>query len=59
MRNKYPGTCYRCGKPVAVGEGHFERHQGGWRTQHATCAIEHREAKLKLDRREAVDGSEQ
>lgn len=24
MRNKYPGTCYRCGKPVAAGEGHFE-----------------------------------
>lgn len=42
MRNKYPGTCYRCGKHVAPGEGHFERFNGGWRTQHATCAIEHR-----------------
>ena len=43
MRNKYAGTCYRCGKTVAPGDGHFERHQGGWRTQHASCAIKHRE----------------
>jgi len=42
MRNKFPGTCYRCGKPVAVGDGHFERFGHGWRTQHASCAIEHR-----------------
>jgi hypothetical protein len=42
MRNKYPGICYRCGKPVAKGEGHFERHAGGWRTQHAQCCIEAR-----------------
>ena len=46
MRNKYPGICYRCGKPVAKGDGHFERHNGGWRTQHATCAIEYRNKKL-------------
>lgn len=39
MRNKYPGRCYRCGTNVAVGQGHFERFAGGWRTQHATCAI--------------------
>ena len=42
MRNRYPGICYRCGETVAVGEGHFEKHQtasGKWRTQHADCAI--------------------
>lgn len=39
MRNRYPGTCYRCGDLVAAGDGHFERFNGGWRTQHATCAI--------------------
>lgn len=44
VRNKYAGTCYRCGAHVAVGKGHFERYQGGWRTQHAECAIEARKA---------------
>lgn len=39
MRNKFPGTCYRCGKRVEVGMGHFERYNRGWRTQHAICAI--------------------
>ena len=42
MRNRFPGMCYRCGKRVEVGAGHFERFQGGWRTQHAECAIEFR-----------------
>lgn len=42
MRNRYPGTCYRCGERVEAGDGHFERFRGGWRTQHAACAIEHR-----------------
>ena len=45
MRNKHPGTCYRCGLPVAIGEGHFERHAGRWRTQHASCAVLARHAK--------------
>jgi len=45
MRNKYPGICYRCGKPVAAGKGHFERHNRGWRVQHADCAIIARKAK--------------
>lgn len=49
MRNKYPGTCYRCGNPVAVGDGHFERHGRGWRTQHAACAIKHRNAERKAN----------
>lgn len=42
MRNRFPGTCYRCNQPVAAGEGHFERFGRTWRVQHATCAIEHR-----------------
>jgi hypothetical protein len=39
MRNEYKGTCYRCGCEVEPGKGHFERHKGGWRVQHASCAI--------------------
>ncbi len=45
MRNKYPGMCYRCNKMVGSWQGHFERYQGGWRTQHADCAIKAREQK--------------
>jgi len=47
MRNKYAGPCYRCGDTVKAGDGHFERHQGGWRTQHASCAIEHRKRRYE------------
>lgn len=39
MRNRYGGTCYHCGKPVAPGDGHFERSQGRWRTIHAECVF--------------------
>lgn len=47
MRNAYPGICYRCGKRVEAGEGHFERIKGArygfrWRVQHAECAIKYR-----------------
>lgn len=42
MRNKYKGTCYRCGQIVNPSEGHFERHNGSWRTQHADCCIKNR-----------------
>jgi len=45
MRNRYPGTCYRCGEHVKAGDGHFERYKGGWRTQHASCAISARQKK--------------
>jgi hypothetical protein len=41
-RNKYPGECYRCGKNVPAGAGHFEKVKGGpakWRVQHVECAI--------------------
>lgn len=42
MRNKYPGVCYYCRKNVAVGDGHFERMNGGWRTIHAECVRDQR-----------------
>lgn len=47
MRNRFPGTCYRCGKRVEAGEGHFEKIKKAgpgpkWRTQHADCAIQYR-----------------
>lgn len=45
MRNKYPGKCYRCGQNVGPGDGHFERIAGGWRVQHAGCAIHFRNKK--------------
>lgn len=55
MRNSYPGTCYRCGKRVEDGQGHYERFSRrhrkkhpdapfniNWLTQHVECAIEFR-----------------
>ncbi len=54
MRNKFAGTCYRCGKPVAAGAGHFEKvssvqakkwgvpMNAKWMVQHDTCAIRFR-----------------
>lgn len=46
MRNRYPGICYRCGLLVEKQAGHFERHKGSWRVQHAQCAINHRQQKV-------------
>ena len=42
MRNKYPGTCYKCGCYVPVGQGFFEKNHGQfkgglWRVQCITC----------------------
>lgn len=37
-RNKFDACCYQCGLPVKAGTGHFERHQGRWRTKHANVA---------------------
>ncbi len=37
MRNRYPGTCYKCGKYVDVGFGFFERYHGSWRVQCVKC----------------------
>lgn len=42
MRNKFAGKCYRFGKKVEPGQGHFEKWNGVFRTQHADCAIQHR-----------------
>lgn len=58
MRNQYPGICYRCGETVEAGKGHFERHRGGWRVQHAGCAIRHRELKAFAVKTEAQGGTE-
>ena len=38
MRNRFGGDCYKCGLWVAPGTGHFERHNGRWRTQHGLHA---------------------
>lgn len=55
MRNKFIGECYRCGKVVHPGEGHFERPNPQrlenlkapvkvrWLLQHAHCAIRYRD----------------
>lgn len=34
-RNNFDGTCYQCGRKVAAGTGHFERHNHRWRVKHA------------------------
>ena len=39
MRNRFAGTCYRCGYHVPPGAGHFERYRATWRVQHAECAL--------------------
>lgn len=39
MRNRYPGTCYKCGHPVAVGEGHFDIQAG--KSRGNTWAVKH------------------
>jgi hypothetical protein len=35
-RNQFSGICYRCGKVVEAGTGHFEKIRGakGFRVQH-------------------------
>lgn len=37
MRNRYPGTCYKCGCQVPIGYGFFERYKGGWRVKCVKC----------------------
>ena len=46
MRNRFAGICYRCRGNVAIGEGYFERHGHGWRTQHVVCS---KNAKIEKD----------
>lgn len=43
MTNRYPAMCYRCGGRCEIGEGRSERFKGGWRTQHASCALLYRD----------------
>lgn len=43
MRNRFEGTCYKCGCHVPVGYGFFERvsfreHGRKWRVQCVKCA---------------------
>lgn len=47
MRNKFEGVCYRCGKTVKVGAGHFERSGRSWRTIHAQCVFDQRAEKAR------------
>lgn len=34
-RNKYPGTCRRCGRIVGAGEGYLWKRGGKWQLEHA------------------------
>jgi hypothetical protein len=37
-RNKFPGTCYQCGKPCGIGAGIPQKSQHGrWRVLHVSC----------------------
>lgn len=49
MRNKFSGPCYRCGKEVRIGDGHFQKHGAKWLLQHAYCAIQYRNQRQLLD----------
>ena len=43
MRNKFPSTCCQCSKPIAVGDGYFERFRGSWFTRCVPCAASNRQ----------------
>lgn len=59
MRNKFPGICYVCRKPVPAGAGHFEKIDrkkqekygvvGKWRVQCASHPIDKRNKCLAPD----------
>lgn len=66
-RNKYPAKCYRCGKQVEAGQGHYERASGSrrialnappktpfWIAQHAGCAIRWRGTNVSIWRASPV-----
>lgn len=53
MRNKYKGICYYCGNEVKPKEGHFERHNGEWRTIHADCVFKQRQEKIDKKKSES------
>jgi hypothetical protein len=58
MRNRFGGSCYRCGKYVEAGAGHFEALAASratktkWRVQHAECAIFYRGTDHQYDKPE-------
>jgi hypothetical protein len=52
MRNRFACVCYRCGKTVMPGAGHFERQGNGWRTQHADCCIKARAEKYEAQKQD-------
>lgn len=58
MRNRFGTSCYRCGKYVEAGEGHFEaisisqRKRNKWRVQHVECAIKYRGTEHQYDKPE-------
>lgn len=59
MRNKHPGICYRCGKTVEKGKGHFEKNHGQftggkWRLQHTKCCLDHKIKRIA----DALEGGE-
>ena len=58
MRNKYKGICYYCGKEVLPNAGHFERHEGGWRTIHAECVFEQRKEKAETAKNKSLMGEQ-
>jgi DNA-directed RNA polymerase subunit RPC12/RpoP len=38
MRNRYAGKCLRCGKPVGIGEGFFQKGEVlGWLVRCKNC----------------------
>lgn len=60
MRNRFGGTCYRCGKYIEAGDGHFEalamsKSRRKWRVQHAECAIKYRGTDHQYDKPETWD----
>ena len=58
MRNRFGGSCYRCGNYVEPNEGHFEalaiskNQKNKWRLQHASCAIKYRGTPHQFDKPE-------
>lgn len=52
MRNQYAGKCYKCNAEVGIGEGHFERRYGKWKTHCIPCVIKGRA--LKAEKEEAL-----
>jgi DNA-directed RNA polymerase subunit RPC12/RpoP len=37
VRNRFAGRCFRCGREVKAGDGHFQRDQGKWLVRCLNC----------------------